>query len=53
LRDVASGHFQRAEVAEDSRSFELLEQGIRLGVQCHLPGGKLMITGRCLHDRPC
>ena len=50
LRYVASGHRQRPDVVEDARSVELVQQAGGLFTQRRLPGCKLLVGDRCLHD---
>jgi hypothetical protein len=50
VRDVATGHRHRADVIEDSRLGELIEESGRLCMQRRLPSRKLLVGVWLLHD---
>ncbi|HEY6687458.1 MAG TPA: hypothetical protein VI094_14750 [Propionibacteriaceae bacterium] len=50
VRDVATGHRHRADVIEDSRLGELIQESGRLRMQRRLPSRKLFVGVWFLHD---
>jgi hypothetical protein len=51
VRDVATGHRHRADVIEDSRLVQLVEERSRLSLQCRLPRRELDVVARFSHER--